>query len=87
MPDEVGVRAPRPRREQAGGQRNFFVAAYADKAAAVFANRSPIERAVLGFIQPRLLQTERDFLAGNEFQMTYKPYDWSLNDLTGRGGR
>jgi len=42
---------------------------------------------VLAFIQPKLLQTERDFLAGNEFQMTYKPYDWSLNDLTGRGGR
>jgi hypothetical protein len=64
-----------------------FVAAYADKASAVFADRSPIERAVLAFIQPRLLQTERDFLAGNQFQMTYKPFDWSLNDLTGRGGR
>jgi len=64
-----------------------FVAAYADKAPGVFANRSLIERAVLAFIQPKLLQTERDFLAGNEFQMTYKPYDWSLNDLTGRGGR
>jgi len=64
-----------------------FVAAYADKAPGVFANRSPIERAVVAFIQPKLLQTERDFLAGNEFQMTYKPYDWSLNDLTGRGGR
>jgi Protein of unknown function, DUF547 len=64
-----------------------FVAAYADKASAVFAARSPIERAVLAFIQPKLLQTERDFLEANQFQMTYKPFDWSLNDLTGRGGR
>jgi Protein of unknown function, DUF547 len=64
-----------------------FVAAYADKASEVFATRSPIERAVLAFIQPKLLQTERDFLAENQFQMAYKPFDWSLNDLTGRGGR
>jgi hypothetical protein len=64
-----------------------FVAAYADKAPAVFSNRSPIERAVVAFIQPKLLQTEQDVLAANQFQMTYRPFDWSLNDLTGRGGR
>src|SRR5439155_1221532 len=60
-----------------------FVAAYADKAPDNFATRSPIERAVLAFIQPKLLTTERDFLAQNQFQLAYRPYDWSLNDLTG----
>jgi hypothetical protein len=64
-----------------------FVPAFADKAPAAFANRSPVERAVLGFIQPKLLQTEKDFLANNDFQVVYQPFDWKLNDLTGRGGR
>src|SRR5262245_2854981 len=39
-----------------------FVAAFADKAPAMFSSRSPVERAVLGFIQPKLLQTEKDFV-------------------------
>ena len=66
-----------------------FVAAYADKAPAVFSNRSPIERAVLGFVEPKLLTIERDYLKenANAVQMTFKPFDWTLNDLTGRGGR
>jgi hypothetical protein len=64
-----------------------FVAAYADKAPPVFASRSPIERAVLAFVDPRLLTTERDFLEKNAFKLEYIPFDWSLNDLTGRGGR
>jgi hypothetical protein len=64
-----------------------FVAAYADRAAPLYANRSPIERAILAFVAPRLLQTERDFLEKNMFQLAYKPFDWSLNDLTGRGDR
>ena len=64
-----------------------FSAAYADKAAPAFSSRSPIERAVLAFVEPRLLTTERDFLAGNEFRVEYAPFDWSLNDLTGRGGQ
>ena len=64
-----------------------FVAAYADKAPEAYAARSPVERAVLAFIEPKLLTTERDFLAQNQFQLAYRPYDWSLNDLTGRGGR
>jgi hypothetical protein len=53
----------------------------------MFASRSPIERALLAFVQPRLLTTEREFLAKNDFKMVYKPFDWGLNDLTGRGGR
>jgi hypothetical protein len=64
-----------------------FSAAYADKAARAFSSRSPIERAVLAFVEPRLLTTERDFLATNEFRVEYAPFDWSLNDLTGRGGQ
>ena len=64
-----------------------FSAAYADKAAPGFSSRSPIERAVLAFVGPRLLTTERDFLATNEFRVEYAPFDWSLNDLTGRGGQ
>jgi len=64
-----------------------FVPAFADKAPAAFASRSPVERAVLAFIQPKLLQTEKDFLEKNTFQVVYMPFDWHLNDLTGRGGR
>jgi hypothetical protein len=64
-----------------------FSAAYADKAPAAFANRSPIERAVMALLEPKLLTTEKEALATNTFQMAYIPFDWSLNDLTGRGGR
>ena len=61
-----------------------FAAAYASKAPAEFASRSPIERAVIGFVAPRLLTTEREFLDKNTFKMEYEPFDWTLNDLTGR---
>jgi hypothetical protein len=64
-----------------------FAAAYADKADKLFASRSPVERAVLGLIGPRLLTTEREFLDPNQFKVVFMPFDWSLNDLTGRGGR
>ena len=64
-----------------------FSVAYADKAAPVFRSRSPIERAVMAFVEPKLLTTERDFLAKNEFRVEYAPFDWSLNDLTSRGGQ
>ena len=64
-----------------------FVAAFSESAPPAFANRSPIERAVLALVYPKLLTTEREFLAKNQFQMSYRPFDWALNDLTGRGGR
>ena len=64
-----------------------FVAAYADKAPAAFANRSPIERAIVAYIYPRLLPIEKESLMKNTFQVVYAPFDWTLNDLTGRGGR
>ncbi len=46
--------------------------------------RSNIERAVLTMLMPHLFPSERDFLADDKFQMTYGPFDWTLNDLTGR---
>jgi hypothetical protein len=64
-----------------------FVAAYGSAAPAAFAERSPLERAVLAFVEPKLLTTERETLEKGTFRMTYLPFDWSLNDLTGRGGR
>ena len=60
-----------------------FTAAYASTNRG-FLTRSPIERAVLAFIQPSLLTTERTFLEKNEFRVTYGQFDWTLNDLTGR---
>ena len=62
-----------------------FVAAFTGKAAAAFGTRSPVERAVLAFVDPRLLAGEREFLARNTFKVEYIPFDWDLNDLTGRG--
>jgi len=66
-----------------------FVAAYADKALGAFTNRTPVERAILAFVEPKLLTIERDYLSenANKFRMAYEPFDWTLNDLTGRGGR
>jgi hypothetical protein len=64
-----------------------FAAAYADKADPRFGARSPLERAVLALIAPSLLTTERAFLEQNAFKVEFLPFDWSLNDLTGRGGR
>jgi hypothetical protein len=64
-----------------------FIDAYAARAPGTFSARSPIERAVLALVEPKLLTTEKEFLAQNQFTVVYKPFDWSLNDLTGRGGR
>jgi len=64
-----------------------FAAAYAEKAPAAISNRTPIERAIVAFVYPRLLNAEKDVIAKNTFQISYKPFDWTLNDLTGRGGR
>lgn len=64
-----------------------FVPVYADRAPAPFANRSPAERAILAFVWPNLLTTEKEVLEANTFQVDYSQFDWRLNDLTGRGGR
>jgi hypothetical protein len=60
-----------------------FVAAY-DKPDSPFAQRSPIERALLAFIQPNLLPLEKEFVRKNEFKVVFHQFDWNLNDLTGR---
>ena len=39
---------------------------------------------VLAFMSPRLLTTEREFIDRNQFTFRYTPFDWTLNDLTGR---
>ena len=62
-----------------------FVAAY-DKADPKFAQRSPIERAVVAFITPALLPSEREFVQKNEWKMAFMDMDWKLNDLTGGRG-
>jgi hypothetical protein len=59
-----------------------FVDAYAEKAFDL-AKRVPIELAVIGFIRPHLLAPEEEFIKKNTFQLTYEPFDWRLNDLTG----
>lgn len=61
-----------------------FIQSFADQAPAMFKQRSPLERAVLGLIAPTALQTELDFLEQNQFKMEFHEFDWSLNDLTGR---
>jgi len=63
-----------------------FIAAYANGKSgdnALYASRSPIERAVLALIQPHMLPGEREFLQKNEFEVRYQDIDWRLNDLTG----
>ena len=61
-----------------------FIAAY-DKADPAFAARSPIERAVIAFITPSLLPSEKEFVRKNEWKIAFMPMDWRLNDLTGGG--
>jgi Protein of unknown function, DUF547 len=63
-----------------------FVAAYDKGAEGVFASRSPIERAIIGFVGPHLLRLEREFVDENTFKIVFHPFDWRLNDLSS-GGR
>jgi hypothetical protein len=60
-----------------------FIAAYDRGATGTLAERSPIERAIVAFVTPVLLPLEKEFLQKNEFKVTYHPFDWRLNDLTG----
>jgi uncharacterized protein DUF547 len=60
-----------------------FIAAYDAGATGPLTERSPIERAIVAFVTPRLLPLEKEFLQKNEFKVTYHPFDWRLNDLSG----
>ena len=48
-----------------------------------YPSRSPIERAILGLIEPHLLSGEGEFIAADRFKLRYQTFDWRLNDLTG----
>lgn len=60
-----------------------FASAYDPGSNGPFAQRSPVERAILAFIQPRLLPLEKEFVRQNEFRVVFHDFDWRLNDLTG----
>jgi hypothetical protein len=60
----------------------MFIREYADDAYDL-PKREPIELAVIGFLRPHLLDAEEEFIKKNTFQLTYEPFDWRLNDLTG----
>lgn len=62
---------------------DHFIQAYDPGATGPLAERSPIERAIVAFIKPHLLPLEREFVEQNKFSVTYQPFDWRLNDLTG----
>lgn len=59
-----------------------FIEEYADDSFEL-PKREPLERAVIGFLRPHLLAAEEEFVRKNTFQLTYEPFDWRLNDLTG----
>ena len=61
-----------------------FIASLADKAPAMFRERSPLERAVLALIEPHVTGSEAEFLDKNAFRMTFQEFDWRLNDLSTR---
>ena len=60
-----------------------FISAYDKGATGPYAERSPIERAIVAFVTPHLLPLEREFVTQNQFRVTYHPFDWRLNDLSG----
>lgn len=60
-----------------------MIAAWAEKADPVFAQRSPIERAILAVTMPHLFGSERAWLTETPFAMKFGRFDWRLNDLTG----
>jgi hypothetical protein len=62
----------------------FAKSSLATRAPAIYAARSPLERAVLSLIDPLLVPNEAEFLRKNTFRMVFSDFDWKLNDLTGR---
>ena len=59
-----------------------FIEEYADDSFDL-PKREPLERAVVGFLRPHLLDGEEEFIMKNTFQLTWEEFDWRLNDLTG----
>lgn len=54
------------------------------RAPPAYASRSPLERAILALIEPKLVASEAALLRKNTFRMVFHDFDWKLNDLTGR---
>ena len=65
-------------------REDAFTKSLAERAPAVYASRSPLERAVLALIDSQLVPSEAAFLRKNSFRMAFHEFDWKLNDLTGR---
>lgn len=65
-----------------GWRQDAFIASFAQSGGR-WADRSPIEQAVMGMAAPKLFAGEREFLLQNTFQLKYGAFDWRLNDLTG----
>lgn len=65
-------------------REDLFATSLADRAPALYASRSPLERAILALITPLLVPNESEFLSKNTFRMVFHEFDWRLNDLTGR---
>jgi hypothetical protein len=65
-------------------RETLFTRTLANRAPAVYASRSPLERAVLALIEPLIVPNEAEFLRKNQFSMVFHEFDWRLNDLTGR---
>jgi len=65
-------------------REDVFAKSLGGRAPAIYASRSPLERAVLSLIDPQLVASETAFLRKNTFQMVFSTFDWKLNDLTGR---
>lgn len=64
-----------------GWRQAEFIAAYGGDS--TYASRSPIERAILTFVEPGLFPSELEYLERNAFKVTFRAFDWKLNDLTG----
>jgi hypothetical protein len=61
-----------------------FVTGYDPGATGTFAQRSPVERAIVAFVLPHLLRLEKELVQKNEFKVEFRQFDWRLNDLSGR---
>ena len=61
-----------------------FVASYDSGATGTFAQRSPVERAIIAFVLPHVLRLEKELLQKNQFKVEFRQFDWRLNDLSGR---
>ena len=59
-----------------------FIDAYAGKSLDL-PGRTPIELAIVGFLKPFLLKSERDYLEKNTWKLAYMDFDWKLNDRVG----